>query len=109
MFTFATLWEIPLVTIGDNAFPQHSLFLKAYKEDTKVDKERYFNKKLCSARVVTENCYGILKGRWRILHKNTERKLNNLKCYYELYFVTQYMYLLWRSMRAKMEVRSSTA
>ena len=37
--------EIPLVTIGDSAFPQHSWLLKAYKEDTKVDKERYFNKK----------------------------------------------------------------
>ena len=71
--------EIPLVTIGDSAFPQHSWFLKAYKEDTKVDKERYFNKKLCSARVVTGNCYGMLKGRWRILYKNTECKLNNLK------------------------------
>ena len=64
--------EIPLVTIGDSAFPQHSWLLKAYKEDTKVDKERYFNKRLCSARVVTENCYGMLQGRWRILYKNTE-------------------------------------
>ena len=36
--------EILLVTIGDSTFPQHSCLLKAYKEDTKVDKERYFNK-----------------------------------------------------------------
>ena len=71
--------EIPLVTIGDSAFPQHSWLLKSYKEDTKVDKEKYFNKKLCSARVVTENCYGMLKGRWRILYKNTECRLSNLK------------------------------
>ena len=31
--------EIPLVTIGDSACPQHSWLLKAYKEYTKVDKE----------------------------------------------------------------------
>ena len=71
--------EIPLVTIGGSTFPQHSWLLKAHKEDTKVDKERYFNKKLCSARVVTENCYGMLKERWRILYKNTKCKLYNLR------------------------------
>ena len=32
-----------------------------------------------SARVVTENCYGILKGRWRILYKKTDLKLVNVK------------------------------
>ena len=33
------------MTIGYNAFPQHSSLLKAYKENAKVDKESYPNKK----------------------------------------------------------------
>ena len=59
--------EIPLVTIGDSAFPRHAWLVKAFNEYTVVPKERYFNKKLCSARVVSENCFGMWKGRWRIL------------------------------------------
>lgn len=39
-----------------------------------------FNKKLCSAQVVTEHAYGMLKYRWRILYKKTECRLHNLKC-----------------------------
>ena len=29
--------------------------------------------------MVTENAYGVLKGRWRILYKKTECKMHNLK------------------------------
>ena len=32
-----------------------------------------------SARVVTENCYGMLKIHWRILYKKAESKVFNLK------------------------------
>lgn len=71
--------EIPLVTIGDSAFPRFPWLLKAYRENTPDEKERYYNTKLHSARVVTENAYGMLKGRWRILYKKTEMKLYNLK------------------------------
>ena len=35
--------------------------------------------RLHSALAVTENAYGMLKGRWRILHKKTEMKMYNLK------------------------------
>ena len=38
-------------------------------------KERYYNLKLSS----TEKAYGILKGLWRILYKETEMKIHNLK------------------------------
>ena len=71
--------EIPLVTIGDSAFPRHSWLLKCYNENTKDEKERLFNDKLRSARVVTENCYGMFKGRWRILYKKMDAKLHNVK------------------------------
>ena len=71
--------EIPLVTIGDRAFPRHPWLLKGYNEGTTDPQQKYFNKKLCSARVVTENAFGMLKGRWRILYKKTECHMFNLK------------------------------
>ena len=70
--------EIPLVTIGDTAFPLFSWLLKAFP-DTRDPKKRFFNTRLCGARVVTENSYGMLKGRWRMLYKKCEAKLHNVK------------------------------
>ena len=42
-------------------------------------RKRLFNEKLRSARVVTENYDGMLKGRWPILYKKTDVKLVNVK------------------------------
>ena len=56
-----------------------SMAIKILQRDTRDPQQKYFNKKLCSARVVTENAYGMLKGRWRILHKQTECRMYNLK------------------------------
>ena len=47
-------------------------------ENTQDTKEHYYNKKPCSARVVAENCYGMLKGRFRIVYNRCECKLENL-------------------------------
>ena len=41
--------------------------------------QRYFNKMLHSARVVSENTYGRLKGIWRFLYKKTKAKQENLR------------------------------
>lgn len=70
--------KIPFTTVGDSAFPSHPWLLKPYKECTRVPKQRYFNKRLCSARVVSEHAYGMLKGRWRIIYKKTECHLDNI-------------------------------
>ena len=56
-----------------------SMAIKILQRDTRDPQQKYFDKKLCSARVVTENAYGMLKGRWRILHKQTEFRMYNLK------------------------------
>ena len=56
-------------------FPKVCLLLKSDNEKT-THPQRYFNKKLCSAWVVTENAYGMLKGRWRILHKKLKWELS---------------------------------
>ena len=73
--TLGDFGNITLVTIGDAGFRKRAWLLK----DTRDPKQRYFNTKLCSARVVTENTYGMLKGRYRILYKKTECRLKNLK------------------------------
>ena len=41
--------EIPLVTIGDSAFPQHVWLIKAYNENIRDNQKKYFNKRLCGA------------------------------------------------------------
>ena len=69
----------PLVTLGDSAFPKFAWFLKAYDDTTNDPQQRFFNKCLRSARVLCENAYGMLKGRWRILYKKTDVRNFNLK------------------------------
>ena len=71
--------EIPLTTIGNDAFPKFSWLIKCYNDDTRDAQQKYFNKKLRGARVVTEHAYGMLKGRWRILYKKTECRMRNVK------------------------------
>ena len=44
--------EIPLVTIGDPAFPRFAWIIKCCDGSTKGKHQRHFNKMLCSARVV---------------------------------------------------------
>ena len=65
-FTLGDYGDIPLVTVGDSAFPRFSWLIECY-EKSKIKEHLYFNKMLFSARVVSENTYGMLKGR-RFLH-----------------------------------------
>jgi hypothetical protein len=69
--------EIPFAMVGDSAFPARSWLLKAYPDKTKDQKEKYFNIKLRSARVVSEHAYGMLKGRWRITYRKMECRKRN--------------------------------
>ena len=71
--------EVPFVTIGDSAIAKHSWLIKAYDEETRVVQEKNVNKHLYRARVVTKNAYGMMKGRWRLIHKKTECRLKNVK------------------------------
>lgn len=70
--------DIPFTTVGDSAFPRYTWLMKPYNESTRDPRKRYLNKRLCSARVVSEHAYGMLKGRWRILYEKTECKLKNI-------------------------------
>ena len=44
-----------------------------------ISSKNIFIKKFFGARVVNENAYGMLKGRWRILFKCTECRLINVR------------------------------
>ena len=61
--------EIPLATIGDSAFPQYEWLLKTYYVNTRDEQQKHFNKRLCGPKVITENAYRMLKGRWLFLYK----------------------------------------
>ena len=64
----------------DSVFAQLQCLITGYNGgNTCHPKERSSNKKLCSARVVTENTYSMLKGRWRLIYENYDCQLKNIK------------------------------
>ena len=58
---------VPPLVVGDSAFPLQPWLMKPYSNALLTPKQRYFNYHLSRARMVTKECYGQLKGRWRIL------------------------------------------
>lgn len=48
----------PFYMLGDNAFPLHKNIMRQYTDRTATDQERRANKKLSSARMFIENCFG---------------------------------------------------
>ena len=70
--------KIPLAIVGDSAFPRFSWLLKNFNCNTNNERERYYHIKINSTRVVTENCYGMLKSRWQILYKKQNQRFSIL-------------------------------
>lgn len=66
--------------IGDAAFPLLLWLMKPYTitNDMPLEKKN-FNYRLSRARMTVENAFGRLKGRWRILLKRADMKLDNMK------------------------------
>jgi len=54
--------------LADGGFSLETWLLKPYPRDQLNEKRRYFNYVLSSTRVIVENAFGVLKGRWRVLH-----------------------------------------
>ena len=62
--------NVPLVILGDPAYPLLSWLMKPYLENAVTTlRERNFNYRQSRARMVVENAFGRLKGRWRCLLK----------------------------------------
>ena len=65
--------EIFPFLIGDSAYPLSTWLIKPFPHHSNLtDRQRTFNYKISRARIVTENAFGRLKGRWRRLAKQND-------------------------------------
>ncbi|XP_062519984.1 uncharacterized protein LOC134195007 [Corticium candelabrum] len=72
--------RIPVLILGDPAYPLKSWLMKAYPESANMrESEKSFNYKLSCARIAVERAFGLLKGRWRILLNQQETDINNVQ------------------------------
>ena len=71
--------QVPLVILGDSAYPALPWLMKPYPETGQTTAEqRRFNYMQSRARMPVENAFGRLKGRWRCLLKRMDCHLTNV-------------------------------
>ena len=71
--------NVPLLVLGDPAYPLLSWLMEPYIETpNSTPEERNFNYRLSRARIVVENAFGRLKGRWRCLLKRIDIHVTNV-------------------------------
>ena len=70
--------EVRPLLVGDSAYPLSTWLMKPFKQTPPLTESQLrYNRALSQARVVIEQAYGILKGRWRCLYKAMEEKASN--------------------------------
>lgn len=68
-----------MVILGDPAYPSLPWLMKPYQETaSSTPGEKNYNYRQSRARMVVENAFGRLKGRWRCLLKRLDFKLENV-------------------------------
>lgn len=67
--------SLPYVFIGDEAFPLMEHLLRPYPKDGLTRSRKIFNYRLCRARRVVENAFGIMAARWRVYRRPIECKV----------------------------------
>ena len=71
--------NVPLLILGDPAYPLMPWLMKPFSDNGRLnDDQRRFNYRLSRARMVVENSFGRLKGRWRILLKRLDASESNI-------------------------------
>ena len=69
---------VPICILGDPAYPLMSYVLKEFASGGSTPTEQYFGYKLSSAKMVIECSFGRLKGRWGVLRRAMDIKLDDL-------------------------------
>lgn len=70
---------MPLVILGDSAYPLLPWLMKPYLENSATTPQQHnFNYRQSRARMVVENSFGRLKGRWRCLLKRIDLHVSNV-------------------------------
>ena len=65
--------DIAPLIVGDSAYPLKEWLMKPYPDNGLLSNaQKRFNKKLSQGRVIAEQAYGHLKGRWRCLDKRLD-------------------------------------
>ena len=84
--------SVPLVILGDPAYPLMPWLMKPYTENEHTPQDKkHFNYRQSRARMVVENAFGRLKGRWRCLLKRLDFKLENVVAVTATCVVLQYI------------------
>ena len=71
--------QLLLVILGDPAYPLLSWLIKPYAVTLRTSTvQKRFNYRQSRARMVVENAFGRLKGRWRCLLKRMDFQIKNI-------------------------------
>lgn len=71
--------EVPYVVIGDEAFPLKTYLLRPYPgKQLDNNEKKIYNYRLCRARRVVENAFGILSQKFRIYNRRIIAKPENV-------------------------------